>query len=185
MKSFWNRCIFFVISLLLLTACQQEPVEPAPEPFKAGLLMLERGREVSLETFFGLINAYRFPISRISGLYYESELPADSLAYVNNSLSTKSYLNQPGWRGGPAYVREGKIQLYPWFYQMDAESQLDWIQATRELKLQEIGRQKQYFFIDVPEGSETHWRDILREEPGVASAELVYYLDFSDAPREE
>lgn len=178
--------IFLLLFALLFQACQKENIAPKEnKEYKEGLLIVEKEPEAALGVFFGLINSFNFPVNRMSGQYYVSQLPPDSLPYVNQTLATKSYLNKAGWSGGPAYMAKGKIHLFPWFYKMDKESQQDWLSTIELLQLNEDTTHQQYFFIEVPKGMEEHWRDELRKEEIVASANLVYYVDFIDAPEGE
>ena len=98
---------WFLLLLLALGGCQKETPGPAePEdayPFVAGDLLVGIRAGVPIGQVFQLANAKSFALGEMSGFYYTSSLPKDSLAYVLKVLSSKPYLNQRGFTGS-AYI---------------------------------------------------------------------------------
>lgn len=172
------RCLLLLLALsTCLSACKKETADPTePEdayPFVAGDLLVGIKAGVSIERVFQLANAQQFALSEMSGFYYTSALPNDSLAYVLSVLKSKPYCTQRGFTGS-AYI--SAVDKSFWevslFFNMDAASQQDWLATVPLLRLTDAATDTRYVLLKVPAGQEKFWRAELRKNSLVKWTEL-------------
>jgi hypothetical protein len=172
-------CLLFLG--LAASACQKELPEPTePEdayPFVAGELAVGIKEGVPITRAFRLADSLNFTITGLSGFFYNSNLPKDSLAYVRKVLLSKPYFDRNGIAANNTYsayfnTDDAKIRITNSFFDMDAARQQDWRATMQQLQLVLIPATTAYMQLQVPVGEEKYWRTELRTSPLVKWTEL-------------
>jgi len=163
-----------LLSLAALSACQKETVEPAETAdFVPGELLVGLKDGVPITRAFRLADSLSFDIKQMSGFFYNSGLPKDSVAYVKRVLLSKPYLNKKGFTGDAVYFNtvDNKIRITDFFFDMDVASQQDWISTMQQLQLTSLNAAAN-MQLKVPIGSEKYWLTEVRKNSIVRWTEL-------------
>ena len=125
-----------------------------------------------MEDAFSLFNDLNLKIDEMSGFFYTSPYPADSLANLISYLNTKPYIKARGFSAaGYTHYETGKINITPTFFDMTINNQEDWISTKKSLNLSD-GDAEKYILIKVPSGTEHSWLKTLKKHDIVTWAEL-------------
>lgn len=160
---------------LLAMACEDDDVTKATErEFVPGDLVVGIKPDVPINEVFDLFNDNELAIDQMSGFFHYSTLANDSLNFVIQELKPKGYLNKRGFNGGSAFisVTEDRITVTEFFFEMDPDSQQDWLVTEDKLNLQALGNDTRNVLIKVPVGTEQYWMGFLLEENSVTWVEL-------------
>ena len=164
-----------LVATILLVACDDGDNKTEEPLFAPGDLLIGIESNVSIDMVFDLMNEKGVAIDYMSGFSSYSLLPNDSLTFINNQLVTKSYLNKRGYSNQLGKIVNNRIQLNTIFFEMDLESQLDWLETIKKSQLKDLGIDK-LLFIKVTPGTEKEWIGIFESHPYVRWAELNSYV---------
>ena len=136
-----SKILFGVLMVtILLASCDNEDFNKTEDiPFVPGYVLIGIKSDVSIDLVFDLMNEQGVTILSMSGFSSYSLLPNDSLTFINNQLITKSYLHKSGWSTQLASVVNNRIQLTIFFFEMDLDSQLDWLETIKKSQLKDLG----------------------------------------------
>lgn len=147
-----------LLGLLIGSACKKESAAPAD--FVKGMVLVGIKDGTATAKAFRLADSLNLPITQMSGFFYRSGLPNDSVAYIKRVLLTKPYLNKKGFTGD-AGVRVNavtkQLEVVDFFFDMDLASQQDWLATMAQLQLSPLGNSTSYMVLQVPEGQEQLW----------------------------
>jgi hypothetical protein len=181
MKTF----IYFLILGLAVFSCEKDQVNKPAEnsDYVPGILGVGFAENARLKSTFNLVNNYHLEITRVYGILYISNLPADSIDYVTDMLKAKPYLYADRLhehKDGDVYIdrNTGKITVVYIMNVMDEISQTDWAITTALLELEEQPSLKS-FLLKVPYGEEVYWRDKFSHEYIVSWSELVFIVGYN------
>ncbi|REA63756.1 hypothetical protein DSL64_04835 [Dyadobacter luteus] len=164
----------------MFVSCRKKDVQVEPEPrYKPTDVLVGMKNDASIADVFQFINSYEHEVETITGSFYISDLPVDSLEYVLLELNQKPYLTNPGWKVG-GYVADRLIHVFPRMYSMNQLSnQSDWLNTVSQLKLKLLRRSSGgvVLYLHVPAGAEKDWVEKFKEQSDVQWADLNYYAD--------
>ena len=109
----------------------------------------------------------------MSGFFYTSPYPKDSLSILISYLNTKSYINTRDFSAS-AYVhfQTGIINVTTFFFDMNSTNQQDWINTKNLLKLFNTQGDTKDIVLKVPVGQEKYWLNALKQNNIVKWTEL-------------
>lgn len=127
----------------------------------------------SIEDVFSLFNKLDLKIDEMSGFFYASPYPQDSLTSLLNYLNTKPYINTRDFSAS-AYVhyQTGIINVTTFFFDMTLENQQDWISSKQSLNLTDTKGDTKNILIKVASGQENYWLKTLKQYNIVTWTEL-------------
>jgi hypothetical protein len=169
-----------VFALLALVSCDSDDSpEQAKRQFVPGDVSIGIKATTPIASVFDLMNDNDVFIDQMSGFFYYSALPTDSLDYVINQLKSKTYFNKRGFAGGSAYVHalDNRITVVQSFFEMDADAQQDWLTTIDELQLKDLGNDTRNLLIKVTPGTENFWMNTFKNHPEVTWVDLNWYGD--------
>ncbi|WP_426060716.1 hypothetical protein [Hymenobacter sp. B1770] len=178
----YRLCLFAATLLcgLSLAACSNKDVSPNDRPrcwsYVLGDLAIGVKSEVGAAQVFALANSLNFRVDNMSGFFYVSGLPTDSLAYVKRVLLSKPYLNTRGFTSGNVSIHSAdqRIHVVDKLFDMTPTNQADWLQTLQVLQLTDEARCQgcKAVMLKVPAGSERHWVSELANNPLIHWTEL-------------
>lgn len=171
-----TRLRFNLLTLtILVISCNDERVDIEQRPFFPGDVIVGIKSSISIDMVFELMNEKGVLMDQMSGFYSYSLLPNDSLTFINNQLIAKSYLDKRGWSNQGGKIVNNRIQVITFFFEMDLESQLDWLETIENLQLKDLRAETKNLLIKVRPGTEKEWVRIFKSHPYVKWAELNEY----------
>lgn len=161
-----------VISLILLLmfSCQKEEEKQLFEP---GLIYLDFEKTVDIQGAFELVNNENLAIKSVHRLSYSSQLPIDSVMFVEENLKTQNYVASASTTVG---IEADKIVMRLEFHQMCIDSQKDWLVTMNTLQLVDLKQKEKKILVIVPIGTEIEWVKYFEKSHRVAMASPSYYL---------
>lgn len=169
-----------LVLVFLLFSCAKEQVDPVGDKlFAPGDVIVIIHPDVATKDVFALMNQNGVTIETLSGFFYFSSLPNDSLSFVIDELTNKAYLNGHGFTGGSAFVSKAdfRITVIEFFFNMDITAQNDWLKTMDVLKLQPLQNTNRVVYVKVMPGTETLWVERFEEHPYVKAADLNWYAE--------
>lgn len=134
---------------------------------------------VGAEEVFGLCNSLGLQIDQMTGFYYTSPYPKDSIPSLIAFLNTKPYITTRGFSATPsnifAHYQTGIVKVLISFWDMTPANQQDWIKTKNALKLENEPNDRNMLLL-VPAGKEKSWADKLRLYNIVTWTELNCYV---------
>ncbi|HEY3403113.1 MAG TPA: hypothetical protein VGK59_06990 [Ohtaekwangia sp.] len=164
----------FILLLLLLTVACSDDSKPEPD-FVPGDVLIGIKSTVTAEQVFDLMNGKQAFIYQMSGFYQHSTFPNDSLDFVVEELTDKSYFNTMGFSGGNAFIDaiDNRITVTQMFFNMNLSNQQDWLETMDKLQLVDEEGSK-HVLIKVKPGREDETIEIFKSHEYVAWAMLNY-----------
>ena len=176
-----SKILFHILMATILLAACDDGENKTEEPlFAPGNLLVGIKSNVSIDLVFDLMNEKGVAIDVMYGFYTYSLLPIDSLTFINNQLITKSYLNGRGWSNQVGKVVNNRIELNTAFFEMDLESQLDWLETIKRSQLKDLGAINKLVVINVTPGTEKEWLEIFEPHPYVKSVSPNWIIKVGD-----
>jgi hypothetical protein len=160
---------------LLVFGCTYHEVQPEYK-FAAGYVSVGFKPEVTLRQAADFVNMYADSISHIFGFYYYSNLPADSLNFIIDFLSSEGITDVSVDIGALNH----RIRIIKMFYGTDDKTILPkWIQVIENpvLKFEDMQAGKSMLLYIQP-GTEKQWIKTHVNDPIISYAELDYILPF-------
>lgn len=173
----------FIFAALLLAATMvacndSNSSDDDAAEFVAGDVIIGIKPEVAISEVFAAMNNKEIFIDQMSGFYYYSTFPSDSLEYIKNNLKDKSYLNKNGFTGGSAFISpENRITVTQFYFEMNKANQEDWLDTMEALKLESLENDTRNILVKVSPGTEKVWMKFFRSQPYVKWVELNEYAD--------
>ena len=161
---------------ILLAACDNGDNKTEEPIFMPGDLLVGIKSDVSIDMVFDLMNEKGVAIDVMYGFDTYSLLPIDSLTFINNQLISKSYLNNLAYSNQVGKVVNNRIELNTVLFEMNLESQLDWLETIKKSQLKDLEAINKLLVIKVAPGTEKEWREIFEPHPYVKSVSLNWYV---------
>ena len=173
-----KNSVQLLLLVLWMAGCKKD--SPVKErEFVAGDVIIGIKSGFPIHEVFDLMNENGITIDHMSGFFYYSTLPTDSLDYIVSELRNKEYFNKRGFKGGSAYNHaiEHRIVVAETFFEMNLPAQNDWLLSMEKLELKDLDNDTRYLLIKVEPGTEELWLDRFRNHPYVKWVELNRYAD--------
>ncbi|MBS1759372.1 MAG: hypothetical protein JST23_04535 [Bacteroidetes bacterium] len=165
----------FLISICLLASCSKiasDSNNSCPNYVKGDVLVGIKNT-ASIEEVFSLFNQLNLEIDEMTGFYYTSPYPQDSLTVLINYLNTKPYINTRNFSASAfVHYQTGIINVTTLFFDMTLPNQQDWINNEKSLQLTDTKNDTKNIFIKVAPGQENYWLKKLKNYNIVSWAEL-------------
>jgi hypothetical protein len=121
----------------------------------------------SIEEAFSLFNKLNLQVDQVSGFYYTSPYPKDSLANLIAYLNTKPYINTRNFSATVSSVysdyQTGVVTITNSLFGMTVTNQKDWINSKKLLMLVDKKTASKDISLKVPIGMEKYWLVKLKE----------------------
>ena len=175
--------ITLVLFIFLSISCEKDKILEIDYPndkIIPTLVCVKIKDNYTIDKVFGFINSFDYDVERITNRIYKSSLPPDSLNYIIDYITNKSYTNDGGNKWFLAYVgyKTKIINILPKLYNMrNIDNQSDWLQTMSTLKLSEVTGNKMGTSIitfHVPEGHERECAEKFEEYNFVQWARFYY-----------
>lgn len=168
--------------VLVLAGCKKDsPVEEQEREreFVPGDLLIGIKSGAPIRDIFDLMNENGVAIHRMSGFFYYSMLPGDSLNYVIRELQNQDYFSEGKASEKSVYVHaiENRIRVIGSFAEMPYPAQQDWLKTIDDLELKDLDNDTRYVYIKVEPGTEKAWLGRFTDHPYVKWVELNWYSD--------
>lgn len=177
-----RQIIVLVIGIISLSCSDENPADDGfCDRYEEAKLLVGLSEGADLENYFNTVNDSELSIDQVSGNYYVSGLPADSIDYVIEYLNSKSYINSHGFtavKNGSVYLnfQTQALTVACNMWDMTPEAQRDWIETIDLLKLSDRSSTRS-FVLTVPIGEEKKWATTFKSFDDVRYAELNCYVD--------
>lgn len=165
------KLIPFVIVMVALTSCKSDDPEPG---FVPGNVIVGFQKEVTLRQAIDFANNYSDGIGTLSGFFYYSNLPADSLDFIKNFITAEG-IEYTSVQISATTIRIVIIKNY---LNYDDKSTIDnWLAMTENpiLQFEDVQANKNMLLFISP-GTEKQWIKTHISDPYVRYAELNYYF---------
>jgi hypothetical protein len=166
-----EQLLFAITAVALAVGCKEDDPEPA---FVAGNVIVGFKKEVTFRQALEFAAFNADSIATISGFFYYSNLPNDSLDFINRVL------DEEGIEYASAFIHaiENRIVIIKNYHNDDDKSTIGkWLSITEDpiLQFEDMQTFKSMMFYIQP-GTEKKWMREFIEHPYVRYAELNYYL---------
>lgn len=152
------------------TSCKKEIKQYAPGEILVGI-----NSSTSIEQLFNNTNVYNLKIDQLSGYFYTTTIPSDSLNYLKNLLNTKNYINNRGFSASVwTHYETNIVHNTTFLFDMNLTNQMDYISTLIFLRMQDNLSNTKNMLLKVPVGKEIYWRDKFRNENWVTWSDLNY-----------
>lgn len=168
------RPLLFILSIALFAiSCKKDKTQTLNEEFVKGEVVVGVQDDVPLEQLFAYVNPHNLSIDEISGFYYTTNIPKDSIPYIKGVLNAKPYINTRGFSASvwPHYQTD-IVHNATILWDMNLTNQQDYIQTKNFLRMVDMQSSSKYILLKVPEGQEIYWRDRFKTLPWVKWTEL-------------
>ncbi|MBS0425617.1 MAG: hypothetical protein JSR71_14710 [Proteobacteria bacterium] len=165
----------FLVSLIFLISCSKitSDTNNNCSDYVKGDVIVGIKNTAPIEDVFSLFNKLDLKIDEMSGFFYASPYPHDSLTSLINYLNTKPYINTRNFSAS-AYVhyQTGIINVTALFFDMTIENQQDWISSKKSFNLVDTKGDTKNILIKVASGQENYWLKALKNYNIVTWTEL-------------
>ena len=152
----------FLLTVFIL-GCSKNKTENKNKDFVKGDVLVGIDSMQTLEQLFSAFNAFNLTIDQITGYYYTTTIPKDSIPYIKTVLNSKIYI----------YTRNFSASVWPHYqtqivhnttslWDMTSTNQQDYIQTKNILRMNDILSSTKNMLINVPIGEEIYWKDRLK-----------------------
>jgi len=150
--------LFFLLAGIISCSKDDTSTDNTCSNYVKGDVLVGIKNTASMEDAFSLFNGLDLKIDEMSGFFYTSPYPADSLPNLIAYLNTKPYINARGFSANGSYIhyQTGEINIAPLFFDMTINNQKDWISIKKSLKLS-AGDAEKNVLIKVTPGTEQSW----------------------------
>jgi len=175
-----NLFLFFSFaSFLFNISCTDDTTAPDNSlQYVKGDLLVGITSQTEVEAVFDLMNRLNFSIDHMSGFFYYSSWPEDSINFLVDYLSSIKYLNSRGFSISENsvyyYQPENKIRVLTFFFDMNKVNQMDWLEQLEKLDLIGSNGENKDMLIKVPVGTEIFWQEKLKENEIIRWTQLNY-----------
>jgi hypothetical protein len=135
---------------------------------------------ITAEELFIRVNPYHLIIDQMNGFFYTTDIPADSVDYLNNFLDTKPYIltRQFGAQVWPHY-ETNILHNTTILFDMTLTNQADFLQTMENLRMADEHSTTKNILLKVPVGREVYWRDKFAGFSWVTWSDLNYIGQFT------
>ena len=170
------KTVAFLLFLVCLVSCSKKNDQDAavycPEFVKTNVIAGIRNT-ATVEEVFAFFNTLQLRIDMMSGFFYASPYPVDSIFSLKAQFSQKAYINKGGFTPSVwAHYQTGVVQVTNLLWHMDVANQQDWIAIKNALNLSDTHGDTKNVLLIVPEGREKEWAATLRQSNLVKWTEL-------------
>ncbi len=142
--------------MVLSTSCKKDNIyDNTKRDFVKGDVLVGIDSTEQLEQLFSYINSYNLSIDQVSGFFYNTIIPKDSISYIKAVLNIKPYINTQGFSASVwAHYQTDIVYNTTFLWDMTVVNQLDYIQTKNFLRMTDMFSKTKNILIKVPVGQE-------------------------------
>lgn len=173
------RNFFFVLFITVLaTSCKKDNTQDnIDKDFVKGDVLVGIDSTMQLEQLFTYVNSFNLTIYEVTGFFYTTTIPKDSIPYIKTVLNAKPYINTRGFSASVwADYQTGVVHNTTFLWDMTIPNQQDYIQTKKLLRMTDALSSTKYILIKVPVGQEMFWKDRFKSFSWVRWADLNWLV---------